>query len=66
MVAENIGEYLKENGIKQTWLSEQIGVPNTTFNGILNGRTELKADMFIRICKVLNVSPETFAERGKE
>ena len=64
LLAENIGKYLKDNGIKQTWLAERLDVPVTTLNGIINGRAELKADMFITICHVLNVSPETFVKGG--
>jgi len=65
MVANNIGEYLRANGIKQSWLAERLEIPPTTLNGIVNGRSELKADLFIRICQVLNVPPEQFAERGE-
>lgn len=64
MVAKNIGEYLKENGIKQTWLAERLEIPPQTLNGIIKGRSELKAETFITICKVLNVSPETFVKGG--
>jgi plasmid maintenance system antidote protein VapI len=62
LVAKCIGEYLKENGIKQTWLADRLDVPVTTLNGIINGRAEMKADMFISICRILNVPPETFAK----
>lgn len=62
MVAKSIGEYLKENGIKQSWLADRLDVPPTTLNGIINGRAEMKADMFISICRILNVPPETFAK----
>ena len=62
MVAKSIGEYLKDNGIKQSWLAERLDVPPTTLNGIINGRTEMKADMFISIFRILNVPPETFAK----
>lgn len=62
MVAKSIGEYLKENGIKQSWLADRLDVPPTTLNGIINGRAKMKADMFISICKILNVPPETFAK----
>lgn len=65
MIAKNIGEYLKENGIKQIWLADRLGIPATTLNGILNGRAEMKADMFISICRILNIPPETFANEGR-
>lgn len=63
MVAANISQYLADNGITKTWLAEQLGVPNSTLNGILNGKVMMKADMFIRICRVLKVSPETFVKK---
>lgn len=63
MLAQRINEYLRANGIKQTWLAEQLQIPITTLNGILNGKTALKADMFIAICKALNVQPETFTHQ---
>lgn len=62
MIAQKINEYMKSHGIKLTWLAEQIGVPVSTLSGILNGKTQMKADMFIVICRVLNVAPETFAD----
>lgn len=62
LVANNIGEYLRKNGIKQTWLAEKLNIPTTTLNGIIHGRSELKADMFIRICQILKVQPEIFAK----
>lgn len=66
MLAQSINEYLKDRGIKQTWLADQIGVPVTTLNGIINGKVAMKADMFIEICRVLNEPPEKFAEGRKE
>lgn len=60
MVAQKIKEYLANHGIKITWLAEQVGIPVSTLSGILNGVSALKADVFIQICKVLNVAPETF------
>lgn len=64
MLAQNISEYLKNNGIKQSWLAEQVGLPVTTFNGIINGKVAMKADLFIEICKILNVPPEMFSENN--
>lgn len=62
MLAKNINEYLKDNGIKQTWLAEQVDLPISTFHGIITGKVAMKADLFIKICNVLNVPPERFSE----
>ena len=64
MLANRISEYMKCNGIKQAWLARELDVPVTTFNGIMNGRSALKADMFVQICNILKVPPETFLEKG--
>ncbi len=62
MVARKINEYLIANGVKKTWLAERLGVPVSTLSTILNGRVQMKAEMFINICKILGVAPETFAD----
>lgn len=66
MVATNINQYLVDNGIKKTWLAERLGVPTSTLSTILNGRVEMRAEMFIRICRILRVSPETFAKEVQD
>lgn len=63
MLAESINKYLKDRGIKQSWLAEKVGLPVTTLNGIINGKVQLKADLFIQICQALEVPPETFSEK---
>lgn len=60
MLAKNIGEYLRANGIKKSWLADRLDIPVTTLTRMINGYDEMKADMFIRICIILNVLPETF------
>lgn len=62
MVATKINEYLVANGIKKTWLAERLDVPVSTLSTILSGRVQMKAEMFIRICQILGVAPETFAD----
>ena len=63
MLAKNIEMYLKQNGIKQSWLAEKLNVSKSTLHGILKGNTQMKADMFIHICQLLRVPPETFTEK---
>ena len=63
MIGENISVYLKNNGIKQSWLAERLGVPITTLSGAMTGRVHMKAEMFMRICEILRVPPETFIEK---
>lgn len=58
MVAGRIKQFMEDNGISQAWLARKLDIPPATMNGILNGNQQLKADMFIQICKLLRVSPE--------
>ena len=38
MVGKNIKSYLKENGIKQNFVAQKIGIPATTLNSMLKNR----------------------------
>lgn len=58
MVAGKIKRFMEDNGISQAWLARKLEISPATMNGILNGNQQLKADMFIQICKLLRVSPE--------
>lgn len=63
MVAQNIANYLKDNGIKGTWLAKKLNIPKQTLYTILKGRAELKADMYIQICQILRVNPDIFTDK---
>lgn len=58
---EKIALYLKENGIKQTWLADQVGMSISTLNAILLGKQRMTADTFELICtKGIKVNPGIF------
>jgi predicted XRE-type DNA-binding protein len=40
----SISNYLKENGIKQIWLAEQLGVDRVILNKKLNGKKPLRLE----------------------
>lgn len=61
-VYENIRAYIDQNGLKQKSVAEKSGIPNATFNAIMNGKRTLYAEDLRAICLALNVSPETFME----
>lgn len=65
MVYEKVRAYIIENGLKQVSVAKKAGIPNVTFNAILNGKRTLYADDLRAICLALNVSPEIFIEVGK-
>ncbi len=61
-VYEKVRAYIQEHGIKQIAVAERAGIPNNTFNAILNGKRTLYADDLGAICLALNVSPEVFID----
>lgn len=61
-VYEKVRAYLDANGLKQKVIAEKAGIPNSTFNAILNGKRTLYADDLRSICLALNVSPEVFID----
>ena len=64
MVAEKISCYMKDKGIKATVIAQKAGITQQQMSAILTKRTQLKADVFFRICDALEVSPEMFAPEG--
>lgn len=61
-VYEKVRAYLELNGMKQISVAKKAGIPNVTFNAILNGKRTLYADDLRSICLALNVAPEIFIE----
>ncbi|MEZ3433901.1 MAG: helix-turn-helix domain-containing protein [Lachnospiraceae bacterium] len=61
-VYEKVREYIVANGYKQVAIAKKAGIPNATFNAIMNGKRTLYADDLSSICIALNVSPELFIE----
>ena len=53
------GEVLKEylDGISITLAAQKLGITRTTLSRILNGRSEISADMALRLATALNTSP---------
>lgn len=61
-VYEKVREYIIANGYKQVTIAKKAGIPNATFNAIMNGKRILYVDDLYAICLALNVSPEVFIE----
>ena len=61
-----IKEHLKNNGISQIFLSSKTGINKNRLNQMLNGKVNSKANDYILICCVLNVSCDFFVEGGGE
>ena len=67
MVGRRIGQYLKENGIKQAFLVEKTGIPAYVISDICTGeRKTLDCVAYYEICKALGVDLLYFLTDGKE
>lgn len=61
MVGLKIKEYLDENGIKYSYLSEKTGMPMNILSPTLNGKRKMSAEEYFMICGILGLPAETFA-----
>ncbi len=66
MVGKNIKTYLKENGIKQNYVAQKIGVPATTLNSMLLEKQKLPVDIYFSVCAVLGEPVTRFAPQQAE
>lgn len=65
-VYKKVREYIESHYLKQKSVAEAAGIPNTTFNAILNGKRKLYAEDLKSICSALNVSAEIFIGKEKD
>lgn len=66
MIAQNLKAYIDENGYKQRTIAVKAGIGEQTLSDILNGRRQLKADVFASICAALGVSLDAIAKCKEE
>lgn len=62
MIGSNIKAYLKENGIKQGFIAEKVGITDCTMSDICNKDRPIDCVIYYKICKVLNLPYEFFIE----
>lgn len=62
MVGQRIKNYLIENGIKQTFLSEKSDIPNSILAAMLSGKRKIEVMEYVRICQALKVDMRTFLD----
>ena len=60
MVRENIAAYVKNNGIKQKFIADNIGISPSAVSQLLSGDREISAEEYISICNLFNVSCDFF------
>ncbi|MDD4371868.1 MAG: helix-turn-helix transcriptional regulator [Anaerostipes sp.] len=60
MQGSDIKEYLDKNGIKQSFLSKETGIPTNSLNQMLNNGRKIEVDEYMKICYVLNLPLDYF------
>lgn len=60
MLAENIAQYLKDNGITQSHIAERTGMNKMTFSNAMRGKRRLTAEEYVSICDALGKSADYF------
>lgn len=68
-VGKRIGQYLTDNGIKQAFVAEKVGITRPQMSDICNKDRTIDCVLYYKICKTLNVPLETFlctADGGEE
>ena len=61
-IADVIKEKIKNNGIKQTFIAEKIGLNNVSLTDRLNGKVKFKTDEVFKLAKILNIDLNKFKE----
>ncbi|MBR4641546.1 MAG: helix-turn-helix transcriptional regulator [Selenomonadaceae bacterium] len=47
--------YIEENGLKQKFLAQRLGVSEQTLSGILSGRVKCSLEIYVGICRALSL-----------
>lgn len=60
MVKENIVKYLKNNGIKQSFVADSIGLSRAAMSSLVKGERDLDVEEYVKICDLLKVNYDFF------
>ena len=66
MISDQIAQYLKDEGIKQSFISKKTGIGKVTLSQTLLGKRKLPADEYKLICDALGVSLDKFVKDTNE
>ena len=55
-------EYMKSNGIKQSYVAEKMGMPPQGVGQILNEKRKIEASEFFSMCEAMGVDAAEFAQ----
>lgn len=58
-----IQSYLKEKGLSQKYIAKQLGLTDSKLSAILQGKQQLKAEVYLAICEELDLSVNYFYDK---
>lgn len=59
---EKISDYIKQNGIKQTFIADKCGLTKQKLYNLLHGRNRISVEDYEAICEALSVPFDFFCE----
>ena len=62
MIGANIKKYLEDNGIKQTFIAEKVGITPSQMSYICKNGKDMSCITYYKICKALNVPMDKFID----
>ena len=62
---ENLRELMWERELMQKDIAQMMGIPCSSINNWVKGRSEPTLYYFTRVCEVLDVSPEWFLQKNR-
>lgn len=60
MIYKLIRKFIKDHGLKFSFVAEKAGIPNVAFISAMNGQRKISAEEYFAICDALGVSADTF------
>lgn len=62
MIYEQVSQYVKDKGIKQSFICNKTGIEKNALSNILSGDRRMTADEFLLICNALDEPMERFTD----
>lgn len=66
MVNERISAAVKDSGLKQKFIADEIGISESSFSSILAGKRRVDVDEFFSLCRVLKKKPDELYHYGAQ
>ena len=66
LIAEALKKYRKENEYSQKELAKLLGISQARYSGYEVGRTEIPAELLVRLSYLYNTSIDTLMQRNRQ